>query len=163
MSIHLEKNDLKASHRSFCDRSHLLQKVHGEKINKIDSLMKKERKFMGAKESLAQKHEMYPRPTFFSTGWKGQKIIQWCYKTITSFCFLKCTIKPEPHSLVPTVNYDNISIVLIHLQQSLGAWLEFGFGVAGVIMTSYSFPEADRTHMGHHGRKAAADEGQNNL
>ena len=51
--------------------------------------MKKERKFMGAKESLAQKHEMYPRPTFFSTGWKGQKIIQWCYKTITSFLFFE--------------------------------------------------------------------------
>ena len=91
------------------------RKFIGKKINKIDSLNEKERKFMGAKKSLAQKHEMYPRPTFFSTGWKGQKIIQWCYKTITSFCFLKCTIKPEPHSLVQTVNYDNISIVLIHL------------------------------------------------
>ena len=30
-------------------------------------------------------------------------------------------------------------------------------------MTSYSFPEADRTHIGHPGRKEAADEGQNNL
>lgn len=70
---------------------------------------------MGAKESLAQKHEMYSRLTFFSTGLKGQKIIQQCYKIINSFCFLKSTIKPEPHSLVQTVNYDNISTVLIHL------------------------------------------------
>lgn len=52
------------------------RKFMGKKINKIDSLNKKERKSMGAKESLAQKHEMYPKPTFFSTRWKGQKIIQ---------------------------------------------------------------------------------------
>ena len=30
-------------------------------------------------------------------------------------------------------------------------------------MTSYSLPEANRTHIGHPGRKEAADEGQNNL
>ena len=33
------------------------------------------------------------------------------------------------------------------------------WGGAGVIMTSYSLPEADRTHIGQPGRKEATDGG----
>ena len=107
------------------------------------------RKFMGAKESLAWEYEMHSRPTLFSIDGKAKKVIQQCYKSIIFFYFLKHTMKPEPHSLVQTVNYDNKSTVLIHIQQGLGTWLERGLRWAVEVIVTNSLREADRMGIQH--------------